>query len=70
MGRCHCNVYMRVMTCDCGNRCQGRPTTSASNCCWVRVSAATLLSADFGQKKLPVVGDNYLGRLTTTILAG
>ncbi len=32
MARCHRNFYMRVMTCDCINRCQGRPTTSVSNC--------------------------------------
>ena len=58
MGRCHCNVYMRVMTCDCGNRCQGSPRTSASNCCCVSVSAALPalpLSLGFGHTKPPVL---------------
>jgi hypothetical protein len=27
--------YTRVMRCICSKRCQGKPRTSASNCCWV-----------------------------------
>ena len=55
MGRCHCNVYMRTITCDCGRRCQGSPTTSASNCACVSVMAAALPSTHFGQTKLPAL---------------
>ena len=45
MRRCHCNVYMRVMTWDCCRRCQGKPTTRASNCCCVKVSVAPAVAS-------------------------
>jgi hypothetical protein len=54
MRRCHCIVCTRVTTCDCCSRCQGKPTTSASNCCCVRVRVAPLSPVIPGHMKCPV----------------